>query len=154
NGRRARVTFSNSHGTAPMTIGSAHIAVRSKGSEIVAGSDRELTFGGQKSAFIAQGGLLTSDPVALDVPDLVVSAYVPAEVTSLTMHATGLHTTYVADGNQTSASSLADAKTSNSWYFLSAVEVTAPNSSAAIVAFGDSITDGARSTVDTDSSWP
>jgi lysophospholipase L1-like esterase len=34
------------------------------------------------------------------------------------------------------------------------VEVMAPANTSAIVAFGDSITDGARSTADTDQSWP
>jgi lysophospholipase L1-like esterase len=40
------------------------------------------------------------------------------------------------------------------WYWISAVDVLAPKDSASIVAFGDSITDGATSTPDTDRSWP
>ena len=38
--------------------------------------------------------------------------------------------------------------------FLTGVDVMAPADAAAIVAFGDSITDGARSTVDANHRWP
>jgi lysophospholipase L1-like esterase len=41
-----------------------------------------------------------------------------------------------------------------SWYLLSRLEVSAPAQTSAIVTFGDSITDGTRSTVDTNSRWP
>jgi lysophospholipase L1-like esterase len=40
-----------------------------------------------------------------------------------------------------------------SWYFLSGVDVVAPGD-AAVVTLGDSITDGARSTPDTNHRWP
>ena len=49
---------------------------------------------------------------------------------------------------------LADAATTRSWYWISAVDVMAPADTGAIVAFGDSITDGATSTNDADRSWP
>src|SRR5947208_713945 len=45
-GRRARVTLSNVFGNAPLTIGAAHLALRSTESGIVAGSDRTLMFNG------------------------------------------------------------------------------------------------------------
>jgi lysophospholipase L1-like esterase len=38
--------------------------------------------------------------------------------------------------------------------FLTGVDVLAPESASAVVAFGDSITDGARSTVDANRRWP
>src|SRR5204862_7454321 len=44
--------------------------------------------------------------------------------------------------------------TTRSWYWLSGADVVAPADAAAIVTFGDSITDGTTSTVDTDRSWP
>src|SRR5262245_3428715 len=43
-GRRARVTLSNAFGNAPLKIGAAHVALRSKESAITAGSDRPLMF--------------------------------------------------------------------------------------------------------------
>ena len=71
------------------------------------------------------------------------------------MHATGLHTTYISKpGDFAAAAALTDTATSQSWYFVSGVDVLAPADTAAIVTFGDSITDGATSTADTNSSWP
>ena len=39
------------------------------------------------------------------------------------------------------------------WFFLARVEVTAPREVGAIVAVGDSITDGSRSTANTNNRW-
>ena len=49
-GNRIRVQFSNAFGTAPLDMGAAHVAIRSKDSAIVAGSDRPLLFNGKASA--------------------------------------------------------------------------------------------------------
>jgi len=38
--------------------------------------------------------------------------------------------------------------------FLAGVDVVAPRTAAALVTFGDSITDGTRSTVNTNRRWP
>jgi lysophospholipase L1-like esterase len=156
-GRRARVTLSNAFGNAPLTIGAAHIAVRGKESAIVAGSDRTLMFNGKPTVTIAPGAQFISDPVDLDVPqlgDLAISVYIPGDSGQLTMHGTGLHTTYIAKGNVTSLAALNDTTTTRSWYWITGVDVMAPADTAAIVAFGDSITDGATSTNDADRSWP
>ncbi|HYR44139.1 MAG TPA: SGNH/GDSL hydrolase family protein [Terriglobia bacterium] len=156
-GRRARVTLSNAFGNGPLTIGAAHLALRSKESAIVAGSDRALMFNGKPNITIAPGAHVISDAVDLDVPqlgDLAISVYVPGNSGQLTMHNTGLHTTYIAKGNVTGEPALNDATTTRSWYWTSVVEVMAPADTAAIVAFGDSITDGATSTNDANRSWP
>jgi lysophospholipase L1-like esterase len=65
-----------------------------------------------------------------------------------------LHTTYIAKGNVAGERVLNDTTTSRSYYFISAIEVMAPADTGTLVAFGDSITDGATSTNDTDRSWP
>jgi lysophospholipase L1-like esterase len=46
------------------------------------------------------------------------------------------------------------AKATQSYYWLSAIDVLAPTAAATLVTFGDSITDGARSTTETNHSWP
>lgn len=158
-GRRVRVELSNAFGSAPLAIGAAHIAIRARDSAIVPASDRALSFSGKPSCSIPPGALMVSDPVDLDVPplsDLAVSVYVPGDAGQLTMHSVGLHTTYISQaGDFTGRPDIADAAaTSQSWYWLSSVDVLAPADTAAIVAFGDSITDGARSTPDTNRSWP
>jgi len=157
-GRRVRIELSNAFGSAPVTIGSAHIAMRDKDSAIVAASDRALLFGGKPSSWIPPGATVISDAVNLDVPaasDLAVSVYIPDTAAADTMHAVGLHTTYISkEGDTTAVAAIADATTTQSYYFLTNVDVLAPPDAAAIVTFGDSITDGAVSTPNTDRSWP
>jgi lysophospholipase L1-like esterase len=157
-GRRLRVEIANAFGAAPLAVGAAHVAVRSKDSEIVPGSDRTLLFNGKPGCTIGPGVVIFSDPVDLNVPalsDLAVSLYFPGETGPPTIHATGLHTTYISkEGDVTGQPAIPDATTSQSYYYLAAVDVVAPANAALIVAFGDSITDGARSTPDTNHSWP
>jgi lysophospholipase L1-like esterase len=156
-GRRARVSLSNAYGAMPLKIGAAHVGLRSTESGIVAGSDRSLMFNGKPAVTIPQGAQMISDPVDLNVPqlgDLAISVYVPGESVPVTTHATGLHTTYIAKGNVTAEPALNDATNTRSYYWISGVDVMAPADAGAVVAFGDSITDGATSTNDTDRSWP
>jgi len=157
-GHRARVWLSNTFGTASLAIGAAHIAIRDNGSTIVPGSDRPLTFSGRASITIPPGAEMLSDTVALDVPesgDLAVSVYVPNKTDVATWHATGLHTTYISGpGDFTAKAEIPDAAKQASWYWLAGVDVVASSAAAAIVAFGDSITDGSKSTIDADRSWP
>src|SRR5581483_10434947 len=156
-GRRVRVELSNVFGAAPLVIGAAHIALRDKDSAIVPASDHALTFSGRAKAWIPAGATVISDPVNLDLPaasDLAVSIYVPEEVKADTFHAVGLHSTYIAQGDATGQAAIDDAKPSQSYYWLSNIDVAAAPDAAAIVTFGDSITDGATSTPNTDRSWP
>ena len=156
-GRRLRVKLSNAFGMPAVLVGSAHVARRGTDAGIAAGSDRALTFGGKSSFRLMPGVVVVSDPVDLDVPalsDLAVSLFFPGETGTPTTHSTGLRPTYVStDGDFTGASEFPLAGTTQQYYWLSSVEVAAPDA-AAIVAFGDSITDGARSTPDTNHSWP
>lgn len=157
-GQRLRVELSNVFGTKPLAIGAAHIAIRDKESAIVPASDHPLAFSGQAKFWIPVGATMVSDPVNLDVPagsDVAVSIYVPETAAANTIHTVGLHTTYVSkEGDSTASASLSNATTSESYYWLTNIDVDAPTDAAAIVAFGDSITDGATSTADTDHSWP
>jgi lysophospholipase L1-like esterase len=157
-GGRVRIELSNAFGSTPLVIGAAHIALRDKESAIVPASDRALLFGGRPTAWIPPGATEISDAVNLDVPaasDLAVSVYIPETGAVDTMHAVGLHTTYVSkEGDATAQVALADSTTTQSYYWLTNIDVVAPPEAAAIVTFGDSITDGAVSTPNTDRSWP
>src|SRR5205085_2681337 len=102
-GSRVRVVFANTLGTAPLTIGAAHVALRDKDAAIVAQSSRPLTFGGAATAAIAPGALLLSDPVDLRVPDfadLAVDLYLPNDTAAMkspiTTHAASWQTNYVS----------------------------------------------------------
>lgn len=156
-GTRVRVRLSNAYGADSLHIGAARVGRRSSGASIVAGSDRVLTFNGSESTTIAAGALAISDPVNLRVPDrgdLAVSIYVPGNVLAATEHSLGLQTTYISpEGDFSGADSLPTATTTQSFYFLTGVEVNASTQSRAIVTLGDSITDGLHSTADANKRW-
>jgi lysophospholipase L1-like esterase len=158
-GHRVRIQLSNAFGASALQVGSAHVALRDKESAIVPTSDRPLTFSGKSSTTVPPGAEILSDPVDLEVPklgDLVISVYIPGEAPSPTIHLTGLHTTYISKpGDFTGAPDITDPSAKVLlWYWISAVDVLAPTKAGLIVAFGDSITDGATSTSDADRSWP
>lgn len=157
-GSAIRVQLSNAFGPAPLPVGAVHIALQDKGSSIVPSSDHALTFSGQSSIVIPRGAEVVSDPVNMNVGPLTyltISVYISGTAKDPTDHLTGLHTTYFSGpGDFTGAPSITAARTSEAWYWISAVDVLAPEKTGVIVAFGDSITDGATSTPNTDSSWP
>ncbi len=159
-GSRARVVLSNAYGTAPVTIGAAHIALRDKDSVIQA-SGRPLTFSGRPTFTIPANAIVYSDPVDLAVPqlaDLAIDLYLPGTTNSpatLTMHGGAFQTNYISEtGNHAGKPAFPAVGRTQSWFLLSRVDVVAPDAAGAVVAFGDSITDGARSTSDTNNRWP
>ncbi len=156
-GDSVRVRLSNAFGPVPVQIGAAHIAVRANGAAIAAGTDRALTFSGRPSVEIPAGAVVLSDPVSLKVPqagDLAVSLYLPGNLPGAGVHYSSQQTSYIAEGNATAAATLQNPVPFTSWVFLTGVDVLAPANVGSVVAFGDSITDGARSSNDTNHRWP
>jgi lysophospholipase L1-like esterase len=167
-GSSVRVQLSNEFGAEALTISAAEIAIRDVGSKakasaVVAASEVPLTFEGRPSVVIPAGAMVVSDAAALRVKplsDVAVSLFVPTQpMTVRSAHGSAYQTNYRVDGNAVASAELAGAggeapKTFASWDFLKGVDVKADADAASIVAFGDSITDGAHSTPDTNSRWP
>jgi lysophospholipase L1-like esterase len=156
-GGMVRVRLSNAFASDDAEIAAAHIAQRGNGADIVAASDRPLTFSGRPAVTIPPGAVVLSDPVKLEVPasgDLAISLYLPKPTTGAGIHYSAQQTSYVAKGDLTGAASLPGPATLTSWVFLTGVDVLAPESTAVAVAFGDSITDGAYATLDANHRWP
>jgi lysophospholipase L1-like esterase len=157
-GDRVRVRISNTFGTGPLVIGAAHVARRADGAAIVAATDRPLAFGGRSSFTIPPGALALSDPVSLPVAsasDLAVSIYLPGATAESTTHVTALQTNYVSKHGDFAGAVVFDvARTITRWPLLTGIDVSTTASGGAIVAFGDSITDGANSSADTNHRWP
>ncbi|MDE1921998.1 MAG: SGNH/GDSL hydrolase family protein [Gammaproteobacteria bacterium] len=155
-GRRARIWLSNRFGTQPLHIGAVHIALSANQSGIVGVTDHVLTFNHQESAVVPAGAEIASDPVAFQIPpltDIDVSIYFSDHSHVSTVHADAQQTSYAANGNVVSAPSLAGrSKPIHCWYVLTGVDVDAPGDSA-VIAFGDSITDGWQSTPDGNRRW-
>jgi lysophospholipase L1-like esterase len=168
-GPQTRIWLSNRFGVAPIRIGSAHIAIsvdpgtnanpapNLDQSAIKPGSDRALTFNGDAAVSIPPGATIVSDPATLDVPaleNLAVSLYFPDPTLATTLHPGAQQGSYLATGDSTGAADLmGNSWTRNSWYFLTGVDVYAPGASA-VVALGDSITDGNHSTLNANRRWP
>jgi lysophospholipase L1-like esterase len=156
-GSLVRVRLSNAYNKQAVQVGAAHIALRSKDAAIAAGSDRVLTFSGRQSVTIPPDALVLSDPVTLEVPplsDVSISIFLPQATAAAGIHYAAQQTNYVGAGDLTSAAAISSPSTLSSWVFLTGVDIAAPAAASTLVAFGDSITDGARSSENANHRWP
>ncbi|HTH52373.1 MAG TPA: SGNH/GDSL hydrolase family protein [Edaphobacter sp.] len=157
-GDTSRIILTNEFGQAPLTIQSAYIALRTKGDQIDAATAHPVTFGGRTSITIPAGALAVSDPTGLKLPamsDVAVSFVLPAQpIPEATAHGFADATSYTAPGSVSGAPSLENAAEITNWPFFKGIDVSADDKSGAVVTFGDSITDGAHSTRDTNQRWP
>ncbi|MGA8110397.1 MAG: SGNH/GDSL hydrolase family protein [Acidobacteriaceae bacterium] len=158
-GKALRVRFTNEFGTEPLRLDAANIALSAGEAAIQPDSLHPITFGGQPSIVIPPGAEALSDPVAMATPafaNLAVSFYLPLEqISDVSVHSSAQQTNYIEKGNEISAPTLAGTNIVASWYFVKGIDVepTAPHAGA-IVAFGDSITDGAWATENANHRWP
>jgi len=156
-GDTVRVRLSNTFGSQPVEIGTAHVASRVSGSGVAPGTDRVLTFSGRRRVEIPAGAAVLSDPVQLKVApaaDIAISIYLPKDAIGAAIHYSAQQTSYIASGDTTGTTSLDNPATITSWVFLSGVDVLAPATTGSIIAFGDSITDGSGSTINENRRWP
>ena len=157
-GTRLRVRLSNAFGSQPLAVAATHVGIRSAGAAIAVGSDRAVTFSGSASVTIPPGALIVSDAINLPVPalsDLAVSIFLSANAGPATTHNFG-GISYLASGDATASESAGPyAAFLPVWFFLTEVEVSASKQmDDAIVALGDSITDGDGSTPGSNARWP
>ncbi len=131
-----------------------------------------VSIGGADRAVISAGAVIFSDPVSLTVPDfadLAIDLYLPEDTSAMrspvTTHPASWQTNYVTPpGNFSGAPAIpvltttayrrADGLASATSFFLSRVEVLAPAGTGAVVAVGDSMTDGTASGIDANNRWP
>jgi lysophospholipase L1-like esterase len=158
-GPSVRVVVSNEFGSRSLIVGSAHVALSAGNGAIQDGSDHALTFSGNPSVTIPAGAMVVSDPAPFAVAplsSLAVSVYLPEQrIGETTCHESAQSTTFISAGDATAAATLSAPRTITSWCFVKGIEVSSTDPhSAAIVTLGDSITDGALSTLDANRRWP
>ncbi|HEU4656664.1 MAG TPA: GDSL-type esterase/lipase family protein [Capillimicrobium sp.] len=148
-GERLRVRLSNRFGTQPVTFDAVAVGIRLAGASLVPGSGRRVSFGGRGRVTVPPGDDVVSDPVALSFDafePLAVSLSIEGESGPATEHLVGQQTSYVSarGGGEHVDDESGDPYTAETTarYFLTGVDVLAPASHAAVVAFGDSYTDG------------
>ncbi|MGV9635017.1 SGNH/GDSL hydrolase family protein [Nocardia rhamnosiphila] len=157
-GDQARITVSNLFGDRPLRIAAATLANTTDGAAVEPGTVRSLSFDGASTAEIAQGTELTSDAVEFSVTarkPVTVTLYLAGETGPATFHYLGNTTSYRADGDHhADTGSAAFTESDGSWYYLSDLQVGGPETRDGVVAFGDSITDGAGATTGSDNRYP
>ncbi|HEX5410663.1 MAG TPA: SGNH/GDSL hydrolase family protein [Terriglobia bacterium] len=156
-GRVLRVRFSNEYGSAPLVIRAAEIALPAGPGAIVRSTRRDLTFHDRHSITIAPGGEAVSDPVAFPLrplSELTVSLYFGSVPGGVTGHPGSRATSFLERGDFVSAATLPRPAAAVHWYILTGVDVLERQPAAAVVAFGDSITDGHGTTTDGNNRWP
>jgi lysophospholipase L1-like esterase len=155
-GDRLRIRLSNAYGTSPLRIAGATVGRTAAGAAVQPGSVRRLAFDGAPQAVVPAHGELASDPAELSLAageSLTVTLHLDAVTGPATFHAQAFTTSHRGPGDL-----LADTggtgftETTESWYFLSAVETDAGRTDG-IALLGDSTTDGFGSTPGADRRW-
>ena len=168
-GQALRIRLDNTFSPAPVTFAKVYIgqqAVKrsgdsaSRNARLVAGSNRQVFFGGVAGVTIPPGGSVTSDEVQMNVrasQDLGVSLFVPDSGIRPSSHNAAQTRSYLtASGAGDAAadeSSTPFTSSTTTMFWLKGIDVLSATSRGAIVAFGDSITDGTCSTFDGHDRW-
>jgi lysophospholipase L1-like esterase len=159
-GTAARITLSNLYSSRPLTITRATIglAVSGDSAAVVAETMRQLSFGGSPDVTIPAGRQVMSDVVHIRIPtdtDVVVSTYSPGVSGAVTYHPRGRQLSYAAVGDQTTqAAATPFVQSIDAFRYLTSLDVLSNEAHGTVVAFGDSLTEGAHSTVGANSRWP
>src|SRR5262245_21477957 len=162
-GDAIRLRFDNTFGTAPVTFGKVSVGPRQSANNpasISPGLLMPVKFAGQSSVTIAPGGSVTSDPIPLRVDaqeDLAISVHIPGTDVPASQHGGAVVTSFITDngaGDLTDSESGTPFKTRiTTMPWLKAIDVSVTAPTTAIVAFGDSITDGTCTTLDGHDRW-
>lgn len=158
-GSGLRVQLSNVFGSQAVTFGAVTVGVVQSGADVVPGTNHPVTFSGTSSVTVPVGAEVLSDPLPGDVApqqDLAVSIYAQGAVGTVTGHNLATQTSYLSTAGNHAGEDSATAFTTTiqNWYWLEGVQLTEPKQIETVVALGDSITDGFRSTPSTNRRWP
>lgn len=156
-GSGLRVRLSNAFGDTPLVIEGASVA-RALQTDKAAIDEKSLTplrFSGKMHVVIPPGAEWLSDPVDSPIKafeDLAVSIHVRAVPPRQTSHPGSRATSYWLPGNHVADADLPGAREVNHWFLLSGIEASACRTGA-VVALGDSITDGHGATTNGNDRW-
>jgi lysophospholipase L1-like esterase len=157
-GPAIRVHFSNAFGTEALRVTSVHVARPLSPSlpGIDPAGDRPLTFAGNKDVSIPPGAEFVSDPLEFPVAplsDIAVTFHLDAPPARETGHPGSRATSYYVHGDVAGAANLVEPKHVDHWYQISEIDVQSTAGASAVVALGDSITDGHGATTNGNDRW-
>jgi len=159
-GETVRLRLDNNFGKVPVVFSHASIGPRVRGPALAPELIRTVMFGGKNTVTVPAGGTVESDPVALHVDaqqDLAVSLFVSGADVQPSQHNNAQVTSYVTDNGAGDQTEAADGKVfggkTTAMYWLKSIDVRPQGAATAIIAFGDSITDGTCTTLDAHDRW-
>jgi lysophospholipase L1-like esterase len=141
-GERLRVHLTNLYGRTPLAIAAAAAATEH--------GQATLTFDGGEKLTIPPGEQAVSDPIELPVSpgaDLFLSLYLPEETGLATYSHQPMETAHIVGGNHVASPTLSAAEQVAARFYVSGVDVLAPDDTAIAVAFGDSWFEGVGTTI-------
>ena len=158
-GSAVRIQLSNLYGATPLRLAGATLGVAGDGASVRSGTLRTLTFGHVPSTVLPAGRETASDAVRMPIfplDRLSVTLFFAEPTGPATFHPIAFATSYRAAGDhRLDQNAEAFGETSVSWYYLTGVDVAVQeHEREAVVAFGDSMTDGAMSTTDANNRYP
>jgi lysophospholipase L1-like esterase len=167
-GNPMRFRLSNVFGTQPVTFNAVTVGLQEYSGNIIENTLTPVTFGGKRSVTIPVGQEIWSDGTSLswvrDADDpavqgrnLAVSYSVQGSSGPMTYHSGANQTSFITpagSGDHTrDLDVFAYEFTTTSWFFLDGVDVMAPANTVVVCVFGDSITDGTHTTLNTNDRW-
>jgi lysophospholipase L1-like esterase len=165
-GERLRLVVSNEYGRSPLKVASAHVAVSASKASGASGAGAYASFQGAKEVTVAAGAKAISDPIPVAAPSgarLQVDLYLPERTHVAGFHWDARDQTLLLPGNVAGRPAAEGSEGSEgartveqlaTRAFLSAVLVESARAPMAVVALGDSITDGNGATPGADHRWP
>ncbi|HXJ02159.1 MAG TPA: GDSL-type esterase/lipase family protein [Micropepsaceae bacterium] len=159
-GDAVRIRLDNTFGKSPVTFGHVTLGPRVRGPALAVGLVKPVTFDGQAGITIPAGGTVESDAVTMHVDaqqDVGVSFFVSGTDVQPSQHNNAQVTSYLTDNGAGDSTDAADGKAftgkTTAMYWLKGIDVRAAAPARAIIAFGDSITDGTCTTLDAHDRW-
>lgn len=160
-GTAVRLRLTNAFGAQTVRFDTVYVGVQAAGGSLIPGSNRRVTFGGQPGVSIPPGASALSDPAGLDVAplqNLAVSLFTAGATGLPTMHLFANQVNFVSESGDFAADESDAAFLSGntaSWFFLDEIDVLAAASvKGAVLALGDSLTDGLGSNWDANNRYP
>ena len=149
-GSEVRLRFSNRFSQEDLEMLHVEIAqalTEGASPDILAGSEKVLTFGGKEAVTIKAGEEVYSDPIRFKLKErmnvAITIKYGKAPANTITSHPGSRTTSYFLGK---------DAKTDH-WYTIESIDVKASNKACSIAVLGDSITDGRGTTTNGQNRW-
>lgn len=148
-GQALRIHLDNRYGKVPVVLKRVTLARINQGDAVDTSSSVKLTFHGAEQVVLPAGGAIDSDPASFEThagERVAFSLFVPGDALATSWHADSrYHEDLSAAGDHTADIRFQPVQKASGYDWLTRVDVLARVKMQAIVALGDSITNGYRS---------